>query len=100
MSTFIAGKEVGPIGFGLASIAQNKYPPNPPGSRLEADIVDKGLTAKSPPTPYDEACKILKIALEKGANLWNGGQFYGPKTPAPSSSSTITSRSIHPTPKG
>jgi pyridoxine 4-dehydrogenase len=77
MLTFIAGKEVGPIGFGLASIAQNNA--LPPRSRLETDIVDKGLTAKSPPTPYDEACKVLKIALEKGANLWNGGQFYGPQ---------------------
>lgn len=30
------------------------------------------------PTPYDEAVKTMKAALNNGANIWNGGEFYGP----------------------
>jgi pyridoxine 4-dehydrogenase len=29
------------------------------------------------PTPYDGAVKTMKAALDHGANLWNGGEFYG-----------------------
>lgn len=37
------------------------------------------LTLRQPPTPQEEAFKILKKALETGANFWNAGQIYGPK---------------------
>jgi pyridoxine 4-dehydrogenase len=37
-----------------------------------------GFTSRADPTPYDEAVKVMKAALEKGANFWNGGEFYGP----------------------
>lgn len=37
-----------------------------------------GLTAPAKgPVPYDEAVKVMKRALELGANFWNGGEFYG-----------------------
>jgi len=55
MSIAIAGKRVGAIGFGLM-----------------------GLTWRATPTPYDEAVKVMKAALDRGANFWNAAQFYGP----------------------
>ncbi|KAL3422239.1 pyridoxal reductase [Phlyctema vagabunda] len=55
MSFKIGNKPIGPISFGLM-----------------------GFTAREVPTPYDEAADVLKVALDNGANLWNGGEFYGP----------------------
>ncbi|TAQ85514.1 Pyridoxine 4-dehydrogenase [Chlorociboria aeruginascens] len=55
MSVSLAGKKVGPIGFGLM-----------------------GLTWRANPTPYDQATEVLKAALDRGANFWNAAQFYGP----------------------
>jgi pyridoxine 4-dehydrogenase len=57
MSVALAGKQVGAIGFGLM-----------------------GLTWRASPTPYSEATKVLKAALDHGANFWNAGNFYGPPT--------------------
>ena len=36
------------------------------------------FTLKKPPVPYDQACAVMKTALDKGANFWNAGEFYGP----------------------
>ncbi|KAI8957486.1 Aldo/keto reductase [Daldinia sp. FL1419] len=52
--TNIGGKGVGPVGFGML-----------------------GLTKPWAPIEYSVAVKILKTALEQGANLWNGGMHYG-----------------------
>ncbi|KAK8062266.1 aldo/keto reductase [Apiospora hydei] len=46
----IAGKEIGPIGYGMM-----------------------GLFVKP-----DQAFEALDAALERGCNFWNGGEFYGP----------------------
>lgn len=37
-----------------------------------------GFTLRPNPTPYDEAVKVMKRALDLGANFWNAGEFYGP----------------------
>ncbi|TVY75803.1 Pyridoxal reductase [Lachnellula suecica] len=50
----IAGKPVGPIGYGLMMLT------------LVGGI------------PYDEAIKSMKAALENGSTFWNAGTFYGP----------------------
>ncbi|KAG6356166.1 hypothetical protein INS49_015553 [Diaporthe citri] len=51
--TTIAGKPVGPVGYGLM-----------------------GLTTWDN-VGYEDAAKAMKAALEQGANFWNGGMFYG-----------------------
>ncbi|KAI6351818.1 hypothetical protein MCOR25_009728 [Pyricularia grisea] len=48
------GKEVGPIGYGLM-----------------------GLTWRVKPCPEEQAFAAMREALERGCNLWNGGEFYG-----------------------
>lgn len=53
-STSIAGKAVGPVGYGLL-----------------------GLTIPWKPVEYSAAVKLMKTALEQGANFWNGGIHYG-----------------------
>jgi pyridoxine 4-dehydrogenase len=50
----IAGKEVGPIGYGLA-----------------------GLTLLPSTVSDAEAIAVMKRAVELGATCWNGGKFYG-----------------------
>jgi pyridoxine 4-dehydrogenase len=74
MSTTIAGKQVGPIGFGLMS--NNLSPSSIQNKTLTSHL---GLT-RPPPLSHDTASKVMKAALSKGANLWNGGMFYGPPT--------------------
>ncbi|KAG6989782.1 pyridoxal reductase [Physcia stellaris] len=51
----LAGKEVGPIGFGLM-----------------------GLTWRNTPCPQEQAFEAMRAALKNGCNCWNGGEFYGP----------------------
>ncbi|KAI1807278.1 Aldo/keto reductase [Daldinia bambusicola] len=51
----LAGREVGPIGFGMM-----------------------GLTWAASPVPEEQAFATLKAALANGMNFWNGGEFYGP----------------------
>ncbi|KAJ4417411.1 hypothetical protein N0V82_006178 [Gnomoniopsis sp. IMI 355080] len=52
--TNIAGKAVGPVGFGLMSLS----------------MPWKGID-------HPAAAKVMKAALEQGATFWNGGMFYG-----------------------
>ncbi|KAK3328280.1 pyridoxine 4-dehydrogenase [Cercophora scortea] len=52
--TTILGKAVGPIGYGML-----------------------GLTIPWAATPYPDAVKVMKTALDRGANFWNGSLFYG-----------------------
>lgn len=73
MSLTVAGKQAGPIGFGLLGKDLIQ------GVATKKVIILLGLT-KPPPLPYDEATKVMKAALERGANLWNGAEFYGPRT--------------------
>ncbi|KAI1775397.1 aldo/keto reductase [Hypoxylon cercidicola] len=54
-ANIVAGKAVGPVGFGLM-----------------------GLTRPWAPTEYAAAAKVMKTALDQGANFWNGSLFYGP----------------------
>ncbi|KAL1743583.1 NADP-dependent oxidoreductase domain-containing protein [Schizophyllum fasciatum] len=53
MVTYV-GKEVGPIGYGLMS-----------------------LTSFGKNYSTEHAIECMKAALEAGANVWNGGEFYG-----------------------
>ncbi|CAK7200651.1 hypothetical protein SEUCBS139899_003349 [Sporothrix eucalyptigena] len=53
----LAGKEVGPIGFGLM-----------------------GLTRPNNGLSDDDAIAVMRAALDAGANFWNGGEFYGPES--------------------
>jgi pyridoxine 4-dehydrogenase len=55
--TTITNKPVGPIGFGLM-----------------------GFTWRPTITPEAQAFDAMKAALAAGANLWNGGEFYGPSS--------------------
>ncbi|KAI0485202.1 voltage-gated shaker-like K+ channel, subunit [Xylariaceae sp. FL0804] len=50
------GKEVGQIGYGLM-----------------------GLTWRAQPCSQEQAFEAMKTALKHGDNLWNGGEFYGPR---------------------
>lgn len=51
----ITGKQIGPIGYGLM-----------------------GLTWRPQPPPVEQSFEAMATALSKGANFWNGGEFYGP----------------------
>lgn len=51
----LLSKPVGPIGYGLM-----------------------GLTWRESPPPSSQAFEAMSTALSKGANFWNGGEFYGP----------------------
>ncbi|KJR87238.1 pyridoxine 4-dehydrogenase [Sporothrix schenckii 1099-18] len=53
----LAGKQVGPIGYGLM-----------------------GLTRPDSPLSDDEKIAAMRAALDAGANFWNGGEFYGPES--------------------
>ncbi|KAJ8127755.1 hypothetical protein O1611_g5878 [Lasiodiplodia mahajangana] len=50
----LAGKEVGPTGYGLM-----------------------GLTWRLEPPPQEQAFEAMRAALKNGCNNWNGGEFYG-----------------------
>ncbi|KAI9890190.1 MAG: Pyridoxine 4-dehydrogenase [Vezdaea aestivalis] len=50
----LAGKEVGPTGYGLM-----------------------GLTWKANPVPVDDSVKAMKAAFEEGCTYFNAGEFYG-----------------------
>ncbi|KAL1972857.1 hypothetical protein VTN31DRAFT_6399 [Thermomyces dupontii] len=52
--TTVADKAVGPVGYGLLT-----------------------LTTPWAPVEYPTAIKLLKTALENGANFWDGGTHYG-----------------------
>lgn len=53
----LLSKQIGPYGLGLMS-----------------------MTWRPNQTPDNQAFAAMKAALEAGANLWNGGEFYGPRT--------------------
>jgi pyridoxine 4-dehydrogenase len=36
-----------------------------------------GLTWRAKPIPTEDAIAVMKSSLQKGANFWNGGVFYG-----------------------
>jgi pyridoxine 4-dehydrogenase len=76
MSVSVAGKQAGPIGFGLMGTRSTPSPQTVATTKL---IFSAGLT-RPPPLPYNEASKVMKEALDRGANFWNGAQFYGPPT--------------------
>ncbi|KAI1381477.1 Aldo/keto reductase [Hypoxylon crocopeplum] len=50
----LAGKEVGPIGYGLM-----------------------GLTWRATPCPQEQAFEAMRAALKNGCTCWNGGEIYG-----------------------
>ena len=53
----LLSKQIGPLGLGLM-----------------------GMTWRTIQTPDEQAFAAMKAALAAGANLWNGGEFYGPRT--------------------
>ncbi|MCJ1477624.1 Pyridoxine 4-dehydrogenase [Lambiella insularis] len=57
--TSIGGRVVGPVGFGMMGFGL------------------LSLTKPGVPVDYPFAAKVLKTALEHGANFWNGGIHYG-----------------------
>ena len=66
--TKIGGKTVGSVGYGLMSEFVNVL-------ELRADRVDMILPGLSMPwNPIDPSMtvKLMKTALDQGANLWNG----------------------------
>lgn len=54
MSVKLANKSIGSTGFGLM-----------------------GFTWRAKPQPIETSIAVMKKALEKGSNFWNGGLFYG-----------------------
>lgn len=50
----VAGKDVGPIGYGLM-----------------------GFTWRPKPCPQEQAFEAMRTALSRGCNFWNGGVIYG-----------------------
>jgi len=54
MALTIAGKQIGPIGFGMI-----------------------GLVAPGKAKSKEQAFAVMKAALNAGANMWNAGAFYG-----------------------
>lgn len=54
MTPSIANRTVGATGYGLM-----------------------GLSWRPRPQPIEDSIKVMKAALERGANFWNGGTFYG-----------------------
>jgi pyridoxine 4-dehydrogenase len=52
--TTLLNKKIGTTGFGLM-----------------------GLTWRAKPIPTEDAIAVMKSSLQKGANFWNGGVFYG-----------------------
>jgi pyridoxine 4-dehydrogenase len=76
MSLSIAGKQVGPIGFGLLGIHLIPRSHTAAATKL---ILSTGL-CRPPPLEYNEATKVMKAALDRGANFWDGAQYYGPPT--------------------
>jgi pyridoxine 4-dehydrogenase len=53
----LVGKAIGTTGYGLM-----------------------GLTWRAKPQPLDDSIAVMQSALQKGANFWNGGTFYGSPT--------------------
>lgn len=65
--TSIAGKPVGPIGYGLMGECINEC------ERGYGNVNDRvGLTTQGDKITYDAAVKAMKAALDSGANFWNG----------------------------
>lgn len=52
----LGGKTIGATGYGLM-----------------------GLTWRASPQPLEDSIAVMKSALDKGANFWNGGTLYGTK---------------------
>lgn len=68
--TTVAGKPIGSIGFGL----MGKFPTYLVGKYGISNITKPhaGLTMPWKQISYPEAVKVMKAALEQGANFWNG----------------------------
>jgi pyridoxine 4-dehydrogenase len=75
MAIKIAGKQAGPIGFGLLGTLT----PSLKKSHEKEANTSPGL-CRPPALPYDSACKVMKAAFDHGANFWNGAEFYGTPT--------------------
>ena len=70
MSIEMAGKKVGPVGYGL----MGTYNPLVKHSKLTQMA---GFTWRPENTPDDQAFAAMRASLTGGCNLWNGGVFYG-----------------------
>ena len=76
----VGGKAIGPVGYGLMStIALGLI-------LYGVNLQYPGLSMPWAPIAFPAATKILKAALDNGANFWNGVCLYSPN----SSSSRIS----------
>lgn len=70
LAKVIAGKKVGPIGYGLMG-------------KLISEVLqlicslDKGITSRQR-LPFEEGIRLMKAALDHGANFWNGVSYSEP----------------------
>lgn len=75
----LVGKEVGPTGYGLMGNRPLHLPPS--YSQVytkKANQCSPGLTWRTDACPESQAFATMRTALSLGANLWNGGEIYGP----------------------
>ena len=79
MAVKIAGKQAGPIGFGLLGAPTSPISINSHDNDANIVLSSTGL-CRPPVLPYDEACKVMKAAFDHGANFWNGAEYYGTPT--------------------
>lgn len=73
-SLTVAGKAIGSTGYGLMSILSTT-PQNTCSDvmyQTSLTVTTIGFAKPGNPTPYPEAAKVMKAALEQGANFWNG----------------------------
>ncbi|QIX00244.1 hypothetical protein AMS68_005761 [Peltaster fructicola] len=66
----INGKPVGNVGYGMLGDHDG------PTSSFSTDLA-AGLSIPWSPVEYPIAVKLLKLALDHGANVWNGSTHYG-----------------------
>jgi pyridoxine 4-dehydrogenase len=74
MSLLVAGKQAGPIGFGLLGTYSIEGQQHTAAIRML--IFSPGLN-RPPVRPYAESSKVMKAALDRGANFWDGAEYYG-----------------------
>ena len=75
MSLSIAGRQAGSIGFGLLGTRST----GSQNALIRKLTFSAGLN-RPPQLPYNEASKVMKAALDRGASFWNGAEFYGTPT--------------------
>ena len=94
--TTLAGKPIGPVGYGmmgkprilcsLGFLSHCHHHSVKESFGLFTDLQSEGLTIPWAPVDYPVAAKLMKTALEQGANMWNGVSEAPPEISNPSQS--------------